>query len=140
MMNIDFIPGDSVNLKKIITSEDVLSFAKQSGDYNPLHLDEEFAQKTIFQTRIVHGNLIVAMFTSMISHEIPGPGAFLIQQEVKFLSPIFVNSEVNLSLSVEKYLGRARILFLSGLCFSGGVKCIECKFKVSSNRLMKAND
>ena len=78
--------GDSAQISKKITDLDVVQFSKITGDNNPLHLDEEYAKKSIFGERIVHGVLTLGLISSVIANRLPGSGSILISQEIIELS------------------------------------------------------
>lgn len=81
----DLSVGDTVTFGREITDEDVRLFAHSSGDTNPLHLDETFAEGTRFEGRIVHGTLLVGLVGAAIAR-LPGL-AIPLSQDVDFLSP-----------------------------------------------------
>jgi len=132
--------GDERNLVRKVTSEDIAAYASISGDYNPLHMDSEFSEKSNFGRRISHGNLIIGLFTGMIALDFPGPGALLISQEIQFKAPVFVNSEIELHLVVKKNVERAGIFYLSAQCHSENRLCLDGIFKVYRSRFDFIND
>ena len=94
-----YFVGQKANLCKIITKNDVLIFAEITGDKNPIHLDENYAKKTIFKKPIAHGILCAGLISSVIANILPGEGTIYLGQELKFLAPVFHND--NLSAEVE---------------------------------------
>ena len=70
----DLSVGQSAETTKVVTANDVEAFAAVSGDTNPVHLDEDYAQTTTFQTRIAHGMLSGAYISAVIGTKLPGPG------------------------------------------------------------------
>ena len=93
--------GDKVTFSKIITAEDVETFASLSGDRNPLHMDTKFAARTRFQRRVVHGMLLASYVSALVGMRCPGPGALWSQQNFRWPAPVFVGDEVHLTLSVK---------------------------------------
>ena len=132
--------GDERYLVRSVTSEDVKAYAFISGDNNPLHMDSEFSEKSNFGRRISHGNLIIGLFTGMIALDFPGPGAILLAQNLHFKAPIFVDSEIQLHLTVRKAVDRAVILYLLAQCHSDNRLCIAGEFKVYTSRYGLADD
>ena len=63
----DFSVGMQSTMEKVVTLEDIKKFADVSGDFNPVHLDEEFAKKTIFKNRIAHGFLTASFISTIIA-------------------------------------------------------------------------
>jgi 3-hydroxybutyryl-CoA dehydratase len=92
--------GDYEEASRIYTGEDVLEFAELSDDFNPLHLDEAFAKNGIFKKRIVHGMLYAAMFSKLIATEIPGPGSIYLEQNLKFLKPVYWNEKITARVQI----------------------------------------
>ena len=70
-------------------------FAKISGDFNPLHTDEKYAQSTKFGKRLVHGMLLASFLSQMIGMYLPGKHALYSSQTLEFHNPCFVNDEIN---------------------------------------------
>ena len=76
--------------KKFQISEDMINgFAKYTGDKNPVHLNEEFASKTIFKTRIAHGFLVGSLISSVLGNDFPGNGTIYLSQSMKFMKPVY---------------------------------------------------
>ena len=80
--------GDSAQISKVITEEMIKDFAKASGDFNPVHLDQAYAEKTFFKGRIAHGLLSVGFLSAILGNILPGYGTIYLSQEVKFLAPV----------------------------------------------------
>ncbi len=72
------------------SNDDIIGFAKVSGDANPIHLDEEYAKTTIFKTRIVHGFLGGSVFSKVFGTIIPGEGTIYLSQSLKFMGPMYI--------------------------------------------------
>jgi len=92
--------GDSHSLEKKITKEMVQSFADFTGDYNPVHMDEEYCIKHGLEKRIVHGMLVLSYLSTFIGMHLPGKGALWMSQSIDFITPvrlddtIIINGEV----------------------------------------------
>lgn len=84
-------PGDTYEHKVSYTQDDVIGFAKVSGDCNPIHLDFEYAAKTPFKRPIVHGFLSASVFSKVFGMLFPGPGTIYLGQQMKFLAPVFTD-------------------------------------------------
>ena len=82
--------GMSRNLRKTVTDRDIALFAEVSTDRNPVHLDESYAQDTIFQGRIAHGMLTAGLISAVIGEQLPGHGTVYLGQSLKFLSLIHI--------------------------------------------------
>ncbi|WJW76707.1 SDR family oxidoreductase [Thiohalobacter sp. IOR34] len=86
--------GYEDSVRKTITREDVDAFARLSGDYNELHMDDEFAAKTQFEQRVVHGFLHASLLSTLVGMKIPGHGALYLSQEIDFTGPVFIGDTV----------------------------------------------
>ena len=75
-------------LQKYVTDKDIEMFAEVSTDHNPVHLDDDYAQDTIFEGRIAHGMLTAGLISAVIGEQLPGHGAIYMSQSLKFLAPV----------------------------------------------------
>jgi len=91
-----------ISQNRTVTEADIVNFAGISGDFNPLHMDEEYAKQTIFGKRIAHGLLGLAMMTGMNQFLGITAGTVLAFLEVqwKFTAPIFIGDTLHLEISV----------------------------------------
>lgn len=80
--------GMSRSLRKIVTDRDIELFAEVSTDRNPVHLDDDYAQDTIFEGRIAHGMLTAGLISAVIGEQLPGHGTVYLGQTLKFLAPV----------------------------------------------------
>lgn len=101
--------GRSHTKKFQITDETVKQFAEASRDWNPIHLDEEYAKGTIFKRRVCHGMLIAGLFSAVIGNEFPGQGTIYVTQTLKFRRPVFVGDEVTIVVKVLEILEKKRV-------------------------------
>jgi len=92
--------GTKDSLTRTLTEEDLILFAKVSGDTNPVHLDEEYAATTQFEGRIAHGMWTASLISCALATKLPGPGGIYLGQEVKFLRPVKVGDTVTVELEV----------------------------------------
>jgi len=104
--------GDSAQLSKTIKDEDIRIFAEVTGDKNPLHLDDEFASKTIFKRRIAHGILTAGLISSVIGNRLPGNGTIYLSQTLNFLAPVYVGDEITAKVEVLQVLKEGKRLRL----------------------------
>ncbi|MBR9653178.1 MaoC family dehydratase [Thalassovita aquimarina] len=84
----DIEMGMTRHLRKVVTDEDIEMFAKVSTDHNPVHLDDDYAQDTIFSGRIAHGMLTAGLISAVIGEQLPGHGTIYMGQTLKFLAPV----------------------------------------------------
>lgn len=95
----DFKVGDRKTVTVQVTDKMVHQFAEMSGDFNPIHLDDEYAKKTRFGRRIAHGMICGALISRALAMEL-GPGGIYLSQNMKFLQPVFVDDTVIIELTV----------------------------------------
>jgi 3-hydroxybutyryl-CoA dehydratase len=84
----DIEMGMTRYLRKQVTDEDIQKFAEISTDHNPVHLDDDYAQDTIFEGRIAHGMLTAGLISAVIGEQLPGHGTIYMGQNLKFLAPV----------------------------------------------------
>ena len=94
--------GQKAEFLEIISESCVQEFAKLSGDFNPHHMDEEYAKKTKYQKRICHGMLLASFFSKLTAMYLPGQGSFYLSQTLNFVSPAFINDEVTVRGEITK--------------------------------------
>ena len=86
--------GDSAQISNTVTETVINDFAKATGDFNPIHLDQTYAEKTYFKGRIAHGVLSVGYISSVLGNLLPGPGGILLSQDAKFLAPVRIGDVI----------------------------------------------
>ena len=77
-----------------LTTEHVKSFAALSGDFNPLHFDEEFVANTKFKRLVVQGGLTTGLLHALVAMDMPGPGTVFLSQNWKFTAPVFIGDTI----------------------------------------------
>jgi len=92
--------GDSAQISKRITERDINDFARATGDFNPVHLDQAYAEKTFFKGRIAHGLLSLGFISAILGNILPGHGAIYLSQEVKFLAPVRIGDTITAKVEV----------------------------------------
>jgi acyl dehydratase len=90
----DILVGDISSFERILTEDDVHIFAKLSGDTNPLHMDETYAQSTQFRGRIVHGMLVASLCSTLVGMYVPGKRCLYLSQSVSFKKPVYIGDTV----------------------------------------------
>jgi len=89
--------GQKKEFQVRITESLVNDFAKLSGDYNPLHMDDEYSKSTKFHGRVVHGMLLASFLSRMVGMYLPGKNALYLSQSLEFHNPCFLNDEIIIS-------------------------------------------
>lgn len=95
--------NDGIVVDKIVTEKDVENYAAVSGDFNPIHIDQDYAVKSKFHGRIVHGMLLVSYISAILGNEFPGEGTIYLSQTVIFLKPVFVGSKIKVSIYIKGF-------------------------------------
>jgi acyl dehydratase len=108
----DIKTGDSAAFDVTIREEDVQKFAELSGDYNPLHVDEEYAKGTDFGERIVHGMFLGALVSRLVGMELPGKRALLMKETLEFKKPAHVGDHLTVMGTVVHKSEALRLLEL----------------------------
>jgi 3-hydroxybutyryl-CoA dehydratase len=108
--------GTQATLSRTITEDDILLFALVSGDHNPIHLDAEYAEKSLFGKRIAHGFLIGSLISAVLGNDMPGPGSIYLGQTLKFLAPIHIGDTVTVTVKVVELREDKRIITLHTNC------------------------
>ena len=86
--------GQKIEFTEVISESMVEKFAKLSGDYNPHHMDESYAEKTRFKKRVCHGMLLASLFSRLTGMYLPGKGSLFFSQSLNFISPAFIDDKV----------------------------------------------
>ena len=92
--------GDLASISKSFSLEEVQVFSNLSLDINPIHLNFEYAEKTLFKKPIVHGLLSSSLISAVLANKLPGQGSIYLSQELKFLKPLFHNEFVTAFVKV----------------------------------------
>ncbi len=86
--------GQKVSRSLTLTADHVRRFAELSGDYNPLHFDEDFAAGTKFGRLVVQGGLTTGLLHALVAMDMPGPGTVFLSQNWKFTAPVFIGDTI----------------------------------------------
>jgi len=112
------------SLTKEITDRDIALFAEVSTDRNPVHLDEDYAQDTIFGGRIAHGMLTAGLVSAVIGEQLPGHGAVYLGQSLKFLAPVRPGDTVTAEVEVTAIDHARRRVTMDTRCLVAGKKVL----------------
>ncbi len=105
-------PGDGFSFERHISADDVKRFAEVVGDLNPIHLDTEFAERSFFKKRIVHGAFLAGLISKILGMDFPGQGTVYISQNSVFKRPVYVDTTVKVEVKVTEVLTTERRLVL----------------------------
>jgi 3-hydroxybutyryl-CoA dehydratase len=113
-----------------IDDEMVKNFAQLTGDFNPLHTDDDFVKKTKFEKRIAHGGILFGLFSRILGTKFPGGGTVYIYQNMKFLSPVYPNSRVKVIIKVKELLPKLSVVLQQEIWNSSGELICEGEAKI----------
>ena len=113
-MNIKI--GDSFKKERLVTDELVRAFAEVSGDFNPIHLDEDFAKTTRFGRRIAHGMLSGAFISAVLGYEMTEKKIVYLSQTLKFTAPVFIGDTVTTTATVTAIREDKHIVTMETIC------------------------
>ena len=102
--------GQSASFSKTITETDVSLFAGISGDLNPAHMDETFASQSMFKGRIAHGMLCGSLISTVLGMYLPGPGSIYLNQNLKFLAPVYFQDTLTATCTVKELKSEKNII------------------------------
>ncbi len=95
-------PGMSASYSKTITEADVEAYGMLSGDMNPVHFDEAYAEATIFRGRIAHGMLSASLISTVLGMQLPGPGCIVLNVVLRFRAPVRIGNTVTATCAVRE--------------------------------------
>ena len=107
-----------------ITASMVEKFSNLSGDLNPLHMDNEFAESSLFKKRIVHGMLLSSFFSQLIGMKLPGKNALYFSQTLNFRSPCYIDDEIQVVGEVTEKSDSTQIITVSTSIFNKSKTCL----------------
>jgi len=110
--------GETASLSKTISEADIVLFAGVTGDFNPLHLDREYAKTTRFGERIAHGLLTAGLISAVLGTRLPGPGAIYLGQTLSFRKPVKIGDTITATAKVSSYDPEKRIVKLETNCYN----------------------
>jgi len=104
--------GMTVSFSQTITDADIKSFAAISGDRNPVHIDEDYANASRYKKRIAHGFLTASFFSALFGTKLPGEGCVYVAQSLRFKRPVYIDDTVTATVEVTNIdLKRKRVFF-----------------------------
>lgn len=121
----DLKVGMTAAFSKVISEADLVMFAGVSGDTNPVHFDEAYAQTTMFKGRIAHGMLSASLISTVLGTRLPGPGSIYMNQSLKFLKPVKIGSNVEARVTIEKLDPEKRRITCKTQCKVGDTVVVD---------------
>ena len=119
-----FKAGDTAKFSKTVSESDIYLYAGITGDFNPAHIDENYAKGTFFKKRIAHGMLLGGFVSNVIAMQLPGPGTIYLSQSLAFKAPVFIGDTVTAIVTVAEVDEKKRNLTLNTQCLNQDGKTI----------------
>ena len=120
----DVFIGQQESFTINITESMVEKFSNLSGDLNPLHMDNKFAESSSFNKRIVHGMLLSSFFSQLIGMKLPGKNALYFSQTLNFRSPCYIDDEIEVVGKVTEKSDSTQIITVSTSIFNKSKTCL----------------
>lgn len=108
--------GMSANYSQTITDADIKQFASVSGDKNPIHMDDVYANDSRYKGRIAHGMLSASFFSALFGTQLPGEGCVYVSQNLNFKRPIYIGDTINAKVEVDKVDVRGKKVSFKTIC------------------------
>ncbi len=121
----DIAIGMSAASAKTVTEADIFAYAGLSGDFNPVHVNDEFARDSFFKGRIAHGMLSASFISTVLGMRLPGPGCVYVSQSLRFRAPVRIGDTVTALVEVTETSPAKRFVTLRTVCSVGGKPVIE---------------
>jgi len=116
--------GQSASMSKTVTEADIVMFAGVTGDFNPAHIDAEYAAESMFKERIAHGMLSAGFISATIAMKLPGPGSIYLSQSLKFKAPVMIGNTVKTTVTVASINEKRKIVTLETVCTVAGKEVV----------------
>jgi len=121
----DLSVGMTAVFAKTVTEADITMFAGVSGDTNPVHLDQSFAEKTMFAGRIAHGMLSASFISTVFGTRLPGPGCIYLRQDLRFKAPVKIGDTVEARVTVKEIQAEKKRVVFDTVCTVRGAAVLE---------------
>lgn len=106
----------AAELSKTYEEWDILTFAAVTGDLNPAHVDETFAQESIFRGKVAHGLLTASLISAVLGTRLPGPGTIYLSQDLKFRRPVRIGDTITAKVEVVELKPEKNLVRLLATC------------------------
>jgi 3-hydroxybutyryl-CoA dehydratase len=130
--------GDTAEFAKTVTETDIYLYAGITGDFNPAHVNEEYAKNTFFKTRIAHGMLTAGFISAIIANQLPGPGTIYLKQDLSFLAPVRIGDTITGKVEVLELMEKNKVRLKTTCTNQDGVVVLSGEGLVSPPKAPKA--
>jgi 3-hydroxybutyryl-CoA dehydratase len=133
-----FTVGEEAILTKLVSDDDIKTFARISGDDNPVHMNDDYARGTMFGGRIAHGMLVAGLISAVLGTKLPGPGAIYMSQQLRFLAPVRPGDQVTARAKVTDWNAeKGRVTLLTDVTNQEGSVVIEGEARLVMSSYLK---
>ena len=108
--------GDTASMAKTVTEYDIYQFAGVTGDFNPIHINKEYASGTFFKGRIAHGMLSAGFISAVVGTKLPGTGCIYVSQTVNFRAPVRIGDTITTTAEVVELMVEKNRVRLKTTC------------------------
>jgi len=123
--------GDTAEFSKTVSESDIYLYAGITGDFNPAHINEVYANGTFFKTRIAHGMLTAGFISAVIANKLPGPGTIYMKQDLTFLAPVRIGDTITARVEVAEIMEKNRVTLKTSCVNQDGVVVLSGEALVS---------
>jgi 3-hydroxybutyryl-CoA dehydratase len=118
LVRSDFRIGERATFTKTVTESDVTTFAGLIGDFNPLHVDAEYARRSRFGQRVAHGMFTGGLISAVLGNKLPGAGSIYLSQQIEFLAPVYIGDTITAMVEVSGWEPDKGLITLRTDCFN----------------------
>ena len=130
--------GDTAEFAKTVSESDIYLYAGITGDFNPAHINDDYAKNTFFKTRIAHGMLSAGFISTVIGNELPGTGSIYVKQELRFLAPVRIGDTITARVEVIEIMDGKNRVRLKTVCVNQeGTQVLDGEAIVSPPKPLK---
>ncbi len=113
----DIKVGMKVSYSQTITDADIKAYAGVSGDHNPVHVSQEYAEQSRYGKRLAHGMISIGFFSALFGMRLPGPGCVYVAQNTKFKRPVYIDDTITAIAEVTNVCIEKKRVFFSTNCY-----------------------
>lgn len=130
--------GDAAEFSKTVSEADVYLYAGVTGDVNPAHINETYARRTSFKTRVAHGMLLAGFISTVLGNRLPGHGTIYVRQELDFLAPVHIGDTITARAEVVEVIrGKNRVKLRTTCVNQEGTKVVDGMALVSPPKALR---
>ncbi|MGB6012197.1 MAG: MaoC family dehydratase [Desulfobacterales bacterium] len=130
--------GDTAEFAKTVSESDIYLYAGITGDFNPAHINEDYAKNTFFKTRIAQGMLSAGFISTVIGTKLPGTGSIYVKQDLRFLAPVRIGDTITARVEIIEIVAEKKRVRLKTTCINQeGTQVLDGEAVVSPPKPLK---